>query len=365
MKHKKMLSVERFDAYFEVIRFALAVFIAFAISFIIMSFSTDHPIAAIGNLFVGPFTSLRRFSTVLETAIPLTFAGLAVCVMFKANQFNLAAEGALFMGALTAAILAIYMPGPPLLVIITSIFAAGLTGAVVCAIPGFLKIKWNCSEMVVSLMLNYVMLYFGTYIFNVVARDPDSAYKASYSFRDGVKLANIIPKTRLHAGIFIVAAFVVLTYVFMFKTKWGYKLRVTGSNIHFSKCAGIGVAGVIMGAQLIGGFIAGVGGGTEILGMYTRFQWSALPGYGFDGVILNILARENPAYIPVAAFFVAYLRIGADYMYRQSDVAAEIVAIIEGLVIILVAATAFLSGWKHRMTTKVSKDLIGEGGAKS
>ena len=142
----------------------------------------------------------------------------------------------------------------------------------------------------------------------------------SYTFREGVNLGNIIPRTRLHAGIFIVAVFVVLTYIFMFKTKWGYKLRMTGSNIHFAKCAGIGVAGVIMSAQLIGGFIAGVGGGTEMLGMYSRFQWSALPGYGFDGVILNILAKENPAYIPVAAFFVAYLRIGADYMYKQSDV---------------------------------------------
>jgi len=364
MKKSKKMSIGQFNAWFEMLRFLLAIIIAFAISFIIMSFSTDSPLAAIGNLFVGPLTSVRRLSTVLETMIPLTFAGLAVSVMFKANQFNLAAEGALFMGALTAAILAIYMPGPPIIVIIASMIAAGIVGSLVCAIPGFLKIKWNCSEMVVSLMLNYVVLYFGTYIFNQVARDPDSAYKASFKFREGVNLSNIIPRTRLHAGIFIMLVFVVLTYIFVFKTKWGYKLRVTGSNIHFAKCAGISVAGVIMSSQLIGGFIAGVGGSTEMLGMYSRFQWSSLPGYGFDGVILNILAKENPAYIPVAAFFVAYLRIGADYMYKQSDVAAEIVAIIEGLVIVLVAATAFMSKFRHRMTTRVSKNLLESGGAR-
>jgi len=244
-----------------------------------------------------------------------------------------------------------------------AMIAAGITGAIVCAIPGMLKIKWKCSEMVVSLMLNYVMLYFGTYIFNQVARDPNSAYKASYTFREGVTLSNIISGTRLHSGIFIVIFFVIATYIFMFKTKWGYKLRVTGSNINFAKCTGIGVAGVILSSQLIGGFIAGVGGSTEMLGMYTRFQWSALPGYGFDAVILNILAKENPAYIPVAAFFVAYLRIGADYMYKQSDVAAEIVAIIEGLVIVLIAAVAFLAKFKHKMTTKVSKNLLESGGA--
>lgn len=364
MKKMGRMSVNRFNSWFEVLRFLIAIFIAFAISFIIMSFSTASPLAAIGNLFIGPLTSVRRFSTVLEMMIPLTFAGLAVNVMFKANQFNLAAEGSLFMGALTSAILAIYMPGPPKLVIIIAIIAAGIVGSLVCAIPGALKIKWNCSEMVVSLMLNYVVLYFGTYIFNQIARDPNSAYKASYKFRTGVGLSNIIPRTRLHSGIFIMVAFVILTYIFMYKTKWGYKLRMTGSNIHFSKCAGIGVSGVIMSSQLIGGFIAGVGGSTEMLGMYTRFQWSSLPGYGFDGVILNIIARENPAFVPVAAFFVAYLRIGADYMYKQSDVAAEIVSIIEGLVIVLVAATAFLSRFRHRMTTKVSKNLLEAGGAK-
>lgn len=358
---KKKLTVERFNFYFELLRFAVAIFIAFGISFIIISFSSDAPLAAIGNLFIGPLTSVRRFSTVLETMIPLTFAGLAVCVMFKANQFNLAAEGSLFLGALTSAIMAIYMPGPPILVIILSLLAAGLVGAGVCAIPGFLKVKWGCSEMVVSLMLNYVVLYFGTFIFNQVAKDPQSAYKASYTFQEGVNLSTLIPRTRLHAGIFIVAVFVLLTYIFMYKTKWGYRLRVTGSNLPFAKCAGLGVAGVIMMAQLIGGFIAGVGGGTEMLGMYSRFQWSSLPGYGFDGVILNILARENPAYIPVAAFFIAYLRIGADYMYRQSDVASEIVAIIEGLVIVLVAATAFLATFRHKMTTKVSRNLVEEG----
>ncbi len=364
MRKVKKMSVNRFNTWFEGLRFLIAIFIAFAISFIIMSFSTDSPFSAIGNLFIGPLTSVRRFSTVLEMMIPLTFAGLAVNVMFKANQFNLAAEGAFFMGALISAILAIYMPGQAKLVLIIAIIAAGIVGSLVCAIPGALKIKWNCSEMVVSLMLNYVMLYFGTYIFNQVARDPNSAYKASYKFRTGVGLSNIIPKTRLHSGIFIMIAFVILTYIFMYKTKWGYKLRMTGSNINFAKCAGIGVSGVIMSSQLIGGFIAGVGGSVEMLGMYTRFQWSALPGYGFDGVILNIIAKENPAFIPVAAFFVAYLRIGADYMYKQSDVAAEIVSIIEGLVIVLVAATAFLAKFRHRMTTKVSKNMLEAGGAK-
>lgn len=356
IKGGKKSNVDVFNTYFAILRFTIAVLIAFTISFIIMSFSSSNSLGAIKNLFIGPLTTVRRFSTVLETAIPLTFAGLSICVMFKANQFNMAAEGGFFLGALGAAMIAIYMPAPPVIVILAAMLTAGVIGAFVCAIPGFLKVRWNCSELVISLMLNYVALYFGTFIFNQFAKDPSSAYKASLPFQKGVSLGTIIPKTRLHGGVFIVLVFVFLTYIFMFKTKWGYKLRVVGSNLKFGQYVGIETAGVIMMAQLIGGFIAGVGGATEMLGMYTRFQWSALPGYGFDGVVLNILAKGNPAYVPVAAFAVAYLRVGADYMYKQSDVAAEIVSIIEALVIVLVAANAFLSKYQHKMITKLSTE---------
>ena len=354
-KERKLSTVDKVNIYFAVIRFVIAIVIAFGISFLIMSFSTSHPLIAIRNLFVGPLTTVRRFSTVIESAIPLTFSGLAICVMFKANQFNLAVEGGFFLGALGAAIIAIYMPGAPILVIITAMLIAGVIGALVCAIPGILKVKLGSSELVVSLMLNYVCLYFGTFIFNQVAKDPASAYKASLPFRSGVNLGNLIPRTRLHAGLFIVIVFVLLVYIFMYKTKWGYRLRVVGSNINFGKYVGMSTGGVIMMSQMTGGFIGGVGGATEMLGLYTRFQWSALPGFGFDGVVLIILAKGNPAFVPLAAFAVAYLRIGADYMYRQSDIAAEIVSIIEALVIVLIAAEAFLSGFKHKLITKYSK----------
>ena len=346
--------VDRYNRYFSIIRFILAVLIAFFISFVIMAFSTDHPLKALMNLFIGPFTTLRRFSTVLETAIPLTFAGLSVCVMFKAKQFNLASEGGFFLGALASALVAIYLPLPPVLSVIVALIVAGIIGALVCGIPGICTVKWNSSELVLSLMLNYVALYIGTFIFNQLAKDPGSAYSASFPFRKGVNLGNLIPKTRLHYGIFIVTIFVFVTWKFIYKTKWGMKLRIVGENLKFGKYVGIGTTGIIMMSQLIGGFIAGVGGGAEMLGMYSRFQWSSLPGYGFDGVVLNILAKENPAYIPIAAFAVAYLRIGADYMYKKSDVASEIVAVIEALVIVLVAANAFLEKYHHKVITRIT-----------
>lgn len=344
---KKKNKVEKFDRYFQKIRFLLAIIIALIISFIIISLTTNNPLTAMKNLFIGPITTVRRFSNVIETAIPLTFSGLAISIMFKANQFNLAVEGGFFLGALMAALIAIYFRGPSILGLIIALTAGGITGSIICLIPSLFKIKWNASELVISLMLNYVSLYFGIFIFNIFAKDPNSAYQASIPFNRDINLGKLIPKTRLHYGLLIVIVFVLCSYIFMYKTSWGYKLRVVGNNRKFGEYVGLKTSGIILGSQLLGGFIGGVGGATEMLGMYKRFQWSTLPGFGFDGVVLNILAKGNPLYIPVASFAVAYLRVGADYMYKQSNVASEIVSIVEAVIIVLISANAFLSKYRQ------------------
>lgn len=346
--------IVKFQNRFRVIRLLLSLSIAFLISFLIILVFSETPLKTMSYLFVGPLTSVRRFSTVLERMIPLTFAGLSVSIIFKANLFSLATEAAMFIGALVAAITAIFLPGPPIFVLAMSMLFAGAVGSLITLFPGFLKVKWNVSELVVSLMLNSVMLYIGIFIFNTFIRDKDSAYAASYPFREGVNLGKLIPRTNLHNGIFIALIFVALSYILIYKTAWGYKLRVTGNNLLFAKTSGIGTTSILLSSQCVGGFIGGVGGSVEMLGIYTRFQWMSLPGYGFDGVIINILAKGNPLFIPVAAFFISYIRIGAEYMYSHSDVASEIVAIIEGTIIMLVAADAFLAAYQHKKTTKIS-----------
>lgn len=348
------MNTKQTNTFFEIIRFVLAVLIALGISFVIICITSKYPVQAMINLFIGPFTSIRRFSTVLETMIPLSFAGLAVCIMFRADQFNISAEGAMYCSAMAACAAGVYIPGPPILVLALAIGAGAITGAVICWIPGILKVKWGANELVSSLMLNFVCLYMGLYVFNNFMRDPNSGAAASLKLPPGVNLGNIIPRTRLHYGIIILFVCVALAYVYIYKTKWGYKLRITGSNSKFAAFSGIGVVSVVSSSQMLGGVIAGIGGSVEMLGMYDRFLWTALPGYGFDGVIIAIIAKNNPLLVPVAAFFISFIKIGADCMYKQSNVAAEIVTIIQGLIILFVAANAFLAKQKHKMIIKSS-----------
>ena len=337
---------------FEVYRTGLAILIALAIAMAIILVISDVPAEALKLFLTGPVDSLRHFGNVLEMMVPLLFTGLAVTVMFSASQFNLGAEGAFFFGAIGAAFIAVNWTLPAVIHPVVAILWGGVIGSVFCGIPGVLKIKWGSSELVSSLMFNYIAYFFGLYLINYFLRDVNAGAMVSYPLAETAKLIKIIPKTKVHFGILVAAAMVFLSAVFLFRTKWGYRIRVIGRNIQFAEYAGINTAGAIVLSQVLGGFIAGMGGAVELLGLYRRFSWQLLPGYGWTGVIVAILARNNPAYVPVAAFFLAYLRIGADIMARNTDVPHEFVAIIQGVIILLIAAEAFLAKYRHKMVVR-------------
>ena len=196
------------------------------------------------------------------------------------------------------------------------------------------------------------------YVLNYYLRDPKAGITASYILKPSAKLINLVPKTKIHFGLIIALAAVVIVYYFLYRSKHGYSLRMTGLNQSFAKYSGMNTTNIIMYSQVIGGFIAGVGGSVELLGMYDRFTWDSLPGYGFDGIIIAILARNNPLLVPVAAFFLAYLRTGANTMAMMADVPSEVISIIQAIMIMLIAANAFLAGWRHKMVVKKSKEKL-------
>ncbi|MEG0641280.1 MAG: ABC transporter permease, partial [Clostridium sp.] len=181
---------------------------------------------------------------------------------------------------------------------------------------------------------------------------------ASQLFNESAKLPNIIQGTRLHFGLILAILAIILTYLFLYRSKWGYSIRMTGLNNNFAEYSGINTAKVIIYSQIIGGALAGIGGATEVLGMYDRFQWQSLPGIGFDGILVAILARNNPLFVPLGAIFLAYLRVGADVMSRSSDVPSEVIILIQAIMIMLIAAQRFLSKYKHKMVVKESKQNL-------
>ena len=351
-----MSNTKRFD----ILRTLLSVLIALGISFILIFMMSEEPVEAIRVLLTGPLSSKRNMGNVIESMIPLIFTGTGVCIMFSANQINLSGEGAFQIGGLAASCVAIYFTSRYISPV-AALMAAGLAGALFSVVPAIMKITTTASEMVSSLMINYLALYFGTYMLNNVIADP-KASAASYELCEASELPTLIGGTRVHLGLLIAFGVAVLGYFFLYRTKMGYELRITGENEEFARYSGINIVKVIVISQVIGGFVSGLGGGVEMLSpIYTRFNWTTLMGYGWDAIIICTLAKKNPLYTPFAALFLAYLRTGASIMARKTDVTLEIVQITQGIIILLVVAEQFLSRYKHKMIAKEAKATLKDG----
>ena len=266
-----MNSAKRFD----IIRTIMSVLIALAISFVIIFMVSDQPLEAIKYLLIGPLTNKRSMGKVVESMIPLIFTGTGVCIMFSANQINLAGEGAFHIGGLIASCIAIKVTAG-FVSPFAALVCAGLAGALFTVIPAIMKITTTASEMVSSLMINYIALYFGNYMLNNVIGDP-KASAASYKLSEASELPVLIQGTRVHLGFIIAIAVAVLGYLFLYRTKMGYELRLAGENEEFARYSGVNIVKVIVLSQILGGFVAGLGGGVEMLSpIYSRFTWTSL-----------------------------------------------------------------------------------------
>ena len=351
----KLNSNKRIHLLVDMVKMTLIIAISCALVSLIVFAVSDDPGNAIYNFFIGPFTSLRRIGNIVEAASPLMFTALGVIIIFGAGQFSMISEGSFFIGTCGAMIVAIACPMPAGLHPVVAILFAGVLGCVVALIPALLKMKWNVSELVTSIMLNYVVQFFVIYLITYYFREMESSSLCSVLFEKTANLPSILPGTRIHGGVVLGVATCVAIWLLLYRTSFGTALRITGDNGLFAKYSGLKVTGIMVAAQGIAGFIAGIGGGAELLGMYTRFKWTSTPGYGWTGIVVALLARKNPLMVPLAACFIAYMNVGADIMARSSDVGREMVSIIQGVMMILIAADALLQGWKQRMIVRAAK----------
>ena len=350
--------MKKFERQFKLLRLSIAILSALILALIIIVLVSDNPINALSSFLLGPLTSVRRMGNVIELMIPLLFTGVGVSIMYSAGQINMSSEGAFFLGAVAASYVAVTFVLPSGLHPLVAILAGGLIGAIVSGIPAVLYLKFKALPIVSSLMINYISLFLGLYVINYIILDPQAGYMASLPFPNTALLPKLFSTTRIHFGLILGILITIFGYFFLMKSKWGYSIRMIGKNENFAKYSGIKVGAYILGCQLLGGAIAGVGGAVEQLGIYRRFQFSGLTGHGFNGILVAILAGYNPKLLPLAAFFLAYIKTGADVMSRTTDIPIELVNIIQAVIIVFVASERFLEGWKHRKIVQKSQQSL-------
>lgn len=315
-----------------------AVVLALLIGAILLVVSGANPIQAYGALLKGAFGSPVAIQRTLEKATPLVFAGLAVAFAFKAGLFNIGAQGQLLIGAIVAAWAGYAIEGLPAIIHAPlALLLGGLAGALYGAIPGALKVYTGAHEVIVTIMLNYVAINLTDYLAdgplkdmspgNIVARTPKILPSAEIPMVGHVPLGFVIA---------VIAAVVV--WWILWRTTLGYEIRTVGLNASAAQYAGIRVARLIILAMVISGFLAGLGGGVESLGIVGRFQPGFNAGLGFDGITVALLGKTHPFGTIPAAILLGAMRAGSSQMQFSADVAKEITDVITAFILFFVAA---------------------------
>jgi len=297
--------------------------------------------AAMQTFFLDPLQSSYELGELVLEMIPLLFTGTAVCIMNRCGQFNMFVEGGFFLGAFVAGVLAPMLPTKTPLLPLVCMLAAALLCGVLGYVPAKMKASFGVNEFVSSLMLNYIVFWVVMYLLHGSCGDPEYINATRY-LEDYMKLPFLNEEIRLSSSTLIALAVAIVGGVFLFFTKWGYAIRITGDNASFAEYSGIKTRCAVVYSQVIGAMIAGFGGAALLLGNYYRFAWTALPHYGFDGFVVAIIAGNNPFYLPFAALFLGYLRSGALQMSRLGILPNELIYVIQAVIIIIFGAKAFM-----------------------
>lgn len=348
-KKNKVLTSKEVESRFNAFKTTVAVLIAIVVAIALVLIVSEQPAEAISAFTIGPLMTKNRLGDVVTMMVPLIMCGVGISIMYSANQFSQIAPSSFYLGALMGSIVGIYLPMPKGVHSIVAAIAGGLAGAFLAAIPAFLKYKWSASEVVSSLMLQYINNQFVLFILLRYIKDIGQGYNASWAFLETARLTKLIQGTRVTTAVIYAIVAIVFGYFFLYKSKWGYALRVVGQNQEFARYSGIAVGAVMLYSQIIGGFLCGMAGAVDILALQYRFTWAVYPSYASDGMMVGILAKYNPLAVPAAALFMAYMRVGVDAMSRITDMPIEFVYIIQGLVVMMIAADMFLFKWKRKL----------------
>ena len=344
-KNKGYLSTTQIERRFSIIRTVLAIVISILFCFILILVSSDNPASDIVTFMIAPLTSQTRFYQLLIKMCPILFTSLAVCILFSANTANLAVESAFYMAAFSSAAVSTienFLPSP--LHFIVAALCGCLGAIVVLLIPAVLQLKFNANIVVCSLMLNYILNYLGNYLICGPMRDNGYSKEATKVIADSAKLPVILSAggQKVHLGIVIGIVCCVIGWFIIYKTKIGYESRTVGQNPQFAKFSGINVSKVIIVGSIIAAIFCGIGATSEINGYYRRMEWDKSTGYGWDGIMIAILAGNNPLLVIPGVFFLAYIRTSADVLNMTSGIPTEIVNVVQQVVIIMIAAKDLL-----------------------
>jgi ABC-type uncharacterized transport system permease subunit len=333
----------------QVLSVFIALIAAFAVSAILIRLSGASAVEAFSALWQGSFGSPRAILETLTKSTPLIFVGLATTVAFRAKVWNIGGEGQLVSGALAAYGMTRLLAGlPPPIIVTAAILAAAAGGAVWGGIAGVIKARFNVDEVIVTVLLNYIMVYLLSFLLMGPWRDPSGFFAQTSSLADGVQLPLIFSNSRLHFGFALALVMAAAVYVLLWKTPLGFEIRAIGSNRTAAKFQGLNVEWLVVVVMLMSGALAGLAGGSELIGLHHRLRMDISVGYGYTGIIIALLGRLHPAGTVLAAVFFGALVNGATRIQIDTGVPVALIDAIQGVVLLFLLASDALSHYRIR-----------------
>ncbi|MHA1484282.1 MAG: ABC transporter permease [Candidatus Thorarchaeota archaeon] len=315
-----------------------SIILAILVSAVIMAMAGYDAGQAFIYLLVG---ALREPDRVLQFATPLILTGLAVALAFKCGLFNIGAEGQLYIGSMAAAVVGFTVSWPYLAHPILCLLVAAICGGIYGLIPGLLLAYRGAHEVVTTMMLSYAAIALTSWLVGPNGFWMDTGGSELIPQTPLLQDTAILPTIGgpyLHWGIFVALLAVVVVDYLINRTVLGYEMRAVGLNKDAAEYAGINSKKNVALTLTLSGALAGLAGGSEVMGTYNRFihRWS--PGLGWDGITVAVLGGNNPWGVLGGAIFFAALRVGGNAMQSDAHVPIEMVSVIQGLIVLFVAA---------------------------
>jgi len=321
-----------------------SILLALVVCMIPIRLAGVNPLWAYGAMFRGAYGSTNGLISIMLRATPILLTALGTTVAFRSAQWNIGGEGQIYMGALGAVIVGIFLPNMPAIIHIPLAILGGFVGGALWAfIPGFLKAVRGVNEIITTLMFSYIGVFMIQYLVDGPLQGPSAFMPQTAVIKESAKFFLIFPPYRLHAGTLLALLMVVLVYILLWKTSIGYNLRAVGFNPRASMYGGIGVKKHIVFVMLISGGLSGLAGANEVLGYHHLLIEGISPGFGFTGIIVALLGRLNPFGIIISSFLFSSLIIGANSIQQLVGIPSAIAGLMQAIVVLFVlGSTVFL-----------------------
>ncbi|MCL4560093.1 MAG: ABC transporter permease [Chloroflexi bacterium] len=338
----------------------LAIFTALIVASGAIFLAGSNPIQAYLALAAGAFGSLESLSVTIIKSTPLLITGLGVAVAFRGGLFNIGVEGQLFVGSITAVIVGTAFHAPIYIHLPVTLLVSALAGALWAAIPGFLKAKYGANEVITTLMTNYIAIRIITW--SIGARGPlraaSSVVPETNSIFESARLPELVPSVHLHAGILLALVLAVVTYLILFRTTLGLEIRTVGTNLHAARYAGVNVDRIIVLSMALSGGLAGLAGAVQVMGLPPyNFTTGFNVGSGFDSIAVAVLGSIHPLGVTIASFLFGAMDAGARLMQLRARVPIDIITILQGLILMFVAADRIIRSVYHIRARKGPEEV--------